>query len=95
MFWAEFAVSIECDATLKLALHGFAGHVMAVGMEFLLTFDKIPTPVRLIAFFGVLLIGPAMVASIMLGGVVAMIVTGMIFVFLFMVLYFFFVRNYL
>ncbi len=60
-----------------------------------MTFDKIPTPVKLTAFFGVLLIGPAMVASIMLGGVIAMLVTGMVFVFLFMVLYFFFVRNYL
>jgi uncharacterized membrane protein len=60
-----------------------------------LTFDKIPTPVKLIAFLGVVLIGPAMVASIILGGVIAMLVTGMVFVFLFMVLYFFFVRNYL
>ncbi len=60
-----------------------------------MTFDKIPTPVKLIAFLGVVLIGPAMVASIILGGVIAMLVTGMVFVFLFMVLYFFFVRNYL
>jgi len=59
------------------------------------TFNKIPTPVKLAAFIGVLLIGPAMVASIVFGGVIAMLITGMTFVFLFMVLYFFFVRNYL
>jgi uncharacterized membrane protein len=57
--------------------------------------DKMPTRVKLASLFGVLMIGPAMVAAICFGGVTAMLFTGMGFVFIFMVLYFFVIRNYL
>jgi uncharacterized membrane protein len=57
--------------------------------------DKIPTRVKFTALFGVLMIGPSMVAAIVFGGIPVMLFTAMGFVFLFMVLYFFVIRNYL
>lgn len=57
--------------------------------------EKMPTRIKFTALVGVLLIGPAMVASVVFGGPTAMLVTGMVFVFIFMVFYFIVVRNYL